>query len=252
MIQRAKQAGVERLIITGSCLRTTRQANDFVSGGPRRHGCELYFTAGVHPHNAKHCDASTLMALRELAASPRCVAIGECGLDFNRNFSPPEVQEAWFEEQVKLAAELGMPLFLHCREAMPPLLSILRRHKLRAPVVVHCFTGNQEELEEVVGEGFYVGITGWVCDDRPERSGEALARILSLIPSDKLMIETDGPYLTPRSIKPSRSRPQRNESALLPVVLQAVASARGEEPSGVSSMTTANAIRCFQLDTCSN
>jgi len=247
VLGRAARAGVDTLVVTGCCERTSRVAHDYVSTGPSRQGCELYFTTGVHPHNAKLCGSETLEDLRRMAAHPRCVAIGECGLDFNRNFSPPDVQERWFEEQVKLAVELRMPLFLHCREAMPSMLEILGRHRLTAPAVMHCFSGSREELEAVLALGCHVGITGWVCDDRPERGGAELANLLSTIPRDKLMIETDGPYLTPRSIKPSRSRPKRNEPALLPVVCQAVAEALGSEPHEVAAFTTTNAERCFRL-----
>lgn len=199
----------------------------------------LYFTAGVHPHNAKRCGPTTLAELRQLASHPRCVAIGECGLDFNRNFSPPDVQQQWFEAQVQLAKELRLPLFLHCRDATDAFVAILRRHAPHpAPIVVHCFTGSRQDLQPLLDLDAYIGITGWICDDRPERGGADLASLLPLIPPERLMIETDAPYLTPRSIKPSRVRPGRNEPALLPHVLTAAAAALGKTPEQVAEQTS--------------
>jgi TatD DNase family protein len=186
---------------------------------------------------AQHCDDDTLPLLRRLAAHPRCVAVGECGLDFNRNFSPPDAQERWFQAQVALAQELCMPLFLHCRDAGPRFLDLLRwapapRARRLPPVctlrfrprlqrslfppfwppcraahpaggasgVLHCFTGSSEELQAALALGLHVGVTGWVCDERPERGGGALGDLLPLIPDDRLLLETDAPYLTPRTI----------------------------------------------------
>jgi TatD DNase family protein len=120
--------------------------------------------------------------LRELASHPRCVAIGECGLDFNRNFSPPEAQERWFAAQVQLAEELQLPLFMHCRDAGQRFAAILSEQRRTVPGVVHCFTGSKEELEACLEQGLSIGITGWVCDDRPERGGAELAALLPLIP----------------------------------------------------------------------
>ncbi|KXZ56655.1 hypothetical protein GPECTOR_1g590 [Gonium pectorale] len=191
----------------------------------------------------------TLGELRQLAAHSRCVAVGECGLDFNRNFSPPEVQEKWFEEHIKLAKELRMPLFMHCRDAAERFAEILGRHlPLPAPAVVHCFTGSRAELELFLQMGLYIGITGWICDDRPERGGAELASLLASIPRERLMIETDAPYLVPRSIKPSKARPGRNEPALLPHVLQAAATALGVAPEELGRSTTEVALRVFNLE----
>ncbi|KAL4449421.1 hypothetical protein ABPG77_007065 [Micractinium sp. CCAP 211/92] len=246
VLERAAQAGVAAIIVTGTCVRTSRAAAALCdSPAERRHN--LYFTAGVHCHNAKGCDEHTLGALRQLAAHERCVAIGETGLDFNRNFSPPEVQERWFAAQVQLAEELRMPLFLHCRDAGARFADILRQHRRGVNGVVHCFTGSRAELEAFLEMGLHIGITGWVADDRPERGGAELAALLPLIPDDRLFIETDCPYLTPRSITPSKSRPQRNEPALLPHVLSAVAAARGQSPKHVAGVTTENARRFFRL-----
>jgi TatD DNase family protein len=202
---------------------------------------------------------------------------GECGLDFNRNFSPPDVQLKWFRRQVDLALELRKPLFMHCRDAGDAFAGVLRGaardaaasstssaaaaaagggekaaedeepFHLPVPGVLHCFTGSAKELEDCLALGLHIGITGWVCDDRPERGGAELAALLKTIPHGRLMIETDAPYLVPRSIKPSKARPHRNEPALLPHVLRAVAEAVGESEEGVAARTTRVAGSFFQL-----
>lgn len=157
------------------------------------------------------------------------------------------MQERWFAAQVQLAEELQLPLFLHCRDAGERFAEILGAHRRSVPAVVHCFTGSRAELCLFLSLGLHIGITGWVADDRPERGGAELAALLPLIPADRLLIETDSPYLTPRSIGPSKARPQRNEPALLPYVLQAVAAARGESVEKVARATTDNARRLFGI-----
>jgi TatD DNase family protein len=207
---------------------------------------------------------------------------GECGLDFNRNFSPPDVQIDWFERQVALAMELRKPLFMHCRDAGEKFAEILRAAGARAagagagtgsstdggsansggdggagvaagtvhlgvPGVLHCFTGSGAELRECLDLGLHIGITGWICDDRPERGGAELAALLPTIPPGRLMIETDAPYLVPRTLKPSKARPHRNEPCLLPHVLAAAAAACGETEAVLAARTTRVAGSFFQL-----
>ncbi|KAG2442849.1 hypothetical protein HXX76_002928 [Chlamydomonas incerta] len=248
VLARAAAANVRALLVTGTCERTSKAAAKLVDTHAAPDQPLLYFTAGVHPHNAKQCTSDTLKDLRRLASHPRCVAIGECGLDFNRNFSPPDVQEKWFEQQVVLAKELRKPLFLHCRDAGVRFAEILQRHApLPAPAVVHCFTGSADELRAFLALDMYIGITGWICDDRPERGGAELAALLPSIPRDRLMIETDAPYLVPRTIKPSKARPGRNEPALLPHVLQAAAAALGVTPEELGRSSTDVACRVFGL-----
>ncbi len=189
-------------------------------------------------------------ACSSFCPTPSCSgSSGECGLDFNRNFSPPDVQERWFDAQVALATRLRKPLFMHCRDAGAKFASILGAHGDRggAPGVLHCFTGNGHELKECLELGLCIGITGWVCDDRPERGGAELAALLPSIPADRLMIETDAPYLAPRSIKPAKARPHRCEPALLPHVLAKVADALGQSEEEVAARTTAVAKRVFGL-----
>lgn len=246
VLSRARAANVRAAIVTGTCVRTSEAAARLVDSQAASY--PLFFTAGVHPHNAKQCDAGTLDQLRRLLAHPRCVAVGEAGLDFNRNFSPPDVQEVWFDAQVALAKELRRPLFLHCRDAAERFIHVLSRHMpLPAPAVVHCFTGGREELQRLLDLGLYVGVTGWIADDRPERGGAELAALLPLVPRDRLMIETDAPYLVPRSIKPSKARPGRNEPALLPHVLRTAADALGVSQEELGMSTTAVACKVFRI-----
>ena len=246
VLERAKGAGLVACVLTGTSVHSSSASRD-LADSDLSDTLPLFFTAGVHPHDAKTCNQETIGQLRDLASDPKCVSVGECGLDFNRMFSPQDVQIEWFGKQVELAKELKKPLFLHCRDAADEFIQVLEAHMpLDIPVVVHCFTGNELELRRFVDLGLFIGVTGWITDERPERGGFEVARLLPLIPKDKLMIETDAPYIVPRSIKGSK-RPGRNEPALLPHVLRAVAEALGENEDDVARRTTANAIRFFSL-----
>lgn len=236
VIARAVAAGVSQMIVTGTSVAGSRAALELA----RRHPGVLWATAGVHPHDAARCDAGTIAALRQLAAAPEVVAIGECGLDHNRDFSPRPVQETWFKRQVELAIELKLPLFLHERDAAGAFLAVL--DGLAPPperVVVHCFTGDAPTLRQYVKRGFYVGITGWICD---ERRGQHLRALVREIPRDRLLVETDAPFLAPRDVKP---RIERNEPRHLRHIAGVVAACRGEAPEALAAATTANARRVF-------
>jgi TatD DNase family protein len=232
VLERARAAGVETIVVTGTSPGETRKAL----------ACGFWTTAGVHPHNAKDCGAGTIAALRELARDPKVVAIGECGLDFNRNYSPHPDQEKWFVAQLELAAELGKPLFLHSRDAHPRFAEILRNLRV-GKAVAHCFTGGAEELRAYLDLGLYIGITGWICD---ERRGAHLVPLAKEIPADRLLLETDSPYLTPRDLHP-QPKARRNEPAHLPHILRAVARARGEAPEALARTTTRNAKAFFGI-----
>ena len=163
VVQRARDAGVEALILTGTDLAESRAAADLAERWPGY----AFSTAGVHPHDARHWDAASGDALRQLASLPQVVAIGECGLDFNRDFSPRPEQEAAFSAQLELAAELQLPVFMHCRDAHARFVALLEPWLPRLPAaVLHCFTGNGDELAECLALGLHIGITGWVCDER--------------------------------------------------------------------------------------
>ena len=173
------------------------------------------------------------------------VAIGECGLDFNRNFSTPAEQEKAFTAQLALAAELEMPVFMHCRDAHERFLALLDPWLDKLPgAVLHCFTGSRQEALDCLDRGLYLGITGWVCD---ERRGLELRELLPVIPADRLLLETDAPYLLPRDIKPKPAS-RRNEPAWLGHIVTSVAQWRGEDPHGLSAQTDDNVRRLFGID----
>jgi len=240
VLSRAKTAGVETMVVTGTSLVESRKALALAKAHPDT----LYATVGVHPHHAGACTQDTIDGLRALAAHPSVVAIGECGLDFNRNYSPHPDQEKWFLAQVELACELGKPLFLHSRDAHPRFADLLRTHRDQLPpAVAHCFTGEREELLAYLELGLYIGITGWICD---ERRGTHLLDLVREIPADRLMLETDSPYLTPRSLRP-QPKARRNEPAFLPHILDTVARARGETPEALAAATSANARHFFRM-----
>ena len=237
VVARAREAGVESIVVTG----TTAGESVHASMLAEQHG--LYATAGVHPHHARECDAHTIDRLREVAQHPRVVAIGECGLDFNRNYSPHPDQEKWFVAQLELGIELGKPLFLHSRDAYPRFSEIIRSYK-PGKAVAHCFTGEKDELHAYLDLGLYIGITGWICD---ERRGRHLVNLVREIPSELLLLETDSPYLVPRDMRP-QPKARRNEPAFLPHILRAVARAAGRPPEEIAAETTRNARTFFDLN----
>lgn len=240
VLKRAEENGVWPLIITGTSVRASRQAAEYAKNYPDK----LYSTAGVHPHDAKSCDEYTIGQLKKLCQLPQVVAVGECGLDYDRDFSPREVQRKWFEQQILLAEELNLPLFLHERAAFHDFHEILSKHPDACRrSVVHCFTGTRKELESYLQLGCYIGITGWVCD---ERRGEGLRNIVKLIPDDKLMIETDAPFLIPRNLKP-RPESHRNEPEYLVHIAKEIAACRGTSAEHISITTTENAKRFFNI-----
>ncbi|MDJ0836313.1 MAG: TatD family hydrolase [Acidobacteriota bacterium] len=240
VIAQASEAGVTRMILTGTSETVSREAAELAVTRPGT----LYATAGVHPHYARDFTDRTLDTLRGLSARPEVVAVGECGLDFNRNFSPPEDQKRAFEAQLELAAEVNLPLFLHERDAYPTLRDMIeRRRDCLGALVVHCFTGNREALDAYLALDCHIGITGWICD---ERRGQDLLELVKHIPADRLMIETDAPYLLPRNIRPKPAS-RRNEPRYLTYVRDAVAACTGKSPEQVARETTAAAEAFFNL-----
>ena len=238
VVTRAVQAGVDRFLITGTSLAESASALALAER------YQQYTTVGVHPHHASEWQDSSVDTLRQLAAHPRACAIGECGLDFNRNFSSPAAQEACFTAQLALAAELQRPLFLHCRDAHLRFLTLLSPWLPSLPgAVLHCFTGSEQELQECLAAGLSIGITGWICD---ERRGQPLLALLPQIPLDRLLLETDAPWLLPRDLKP-QPKHRRNEPALLPHIAAVVAKRLDVPLTTLAEQTTANAKRLFGL-----
>lgn len=241
VIARALAAGVDHLILTGTSVAESATVVRLAQA----HAPHCRATVGVHPHDAAQLDEAGLDQLRALLREPGVVAVGETGLDFNRMFSPAADQERAFEWQIGLAGDSGLPLFLHERDASERQLAILRATRDRwSGGVLHCFTGTREALLGYLDLGLHIGITGWVCD---ERRGQELAARVKEVPADRLLLETDGPWLLPRDL-PRKPKDRRNEPAFLPHIAVTVARLRGEDVETLAAQTTANAKRLFRLE----
>ena len=240
VLARARAAGVVQMVVTGASREGARAALALA----RAHPGFLYATAGVHPHHALEVTAEGEQELRDLQAAPEVVANGECGLDYFRDLSPRSAQRRAFERQLELAAGNGKPVFLHQRDAHADFMAIMKQFDGKlAPAVVHCFTGTREELFDYLDQDWHVGITGWLCD---ERRGLHLRELVKHIPANRLMIETDAPYLLPRTVKPQPSH-RRNEPMYLAHIVEELARDRGESVDTVAAATSANATAFFRL-----
>ena len=240
VIERAQSAGVERILLTASDLPTSVDAIEFCSTRTA-----IRCTAGVHPHEAKNVEAGWVSTLSELATSPLVKAIGEMGLDYNRNFSTPAQQRAVFQSQLDISEQVGKPVFVHDREAATDVLAALTNHSKLAGVVVHCFTGSEKELDDYLSAGFHIGITGWVCD---QRRGQPLRDIVTRIPLSRLLIETDAPYLLPHNTPADElttKNKRRNEPSLLKYVVAQLAQLYGTDESEIVTATSHNARKLF-------
>lgn len=239
VVARARTAGVHGMLLTGTNLHESEEAQRLAE----RFEC-CWSTAGVHPHDASSWSAEVAEAIYTLVNKPEVVAVGECGLDFNRNFSTPAEQEVAFTAQLAMASELGMPVFLHCRDAHDRFLTLLEPWLDHLPgAVLHCFTGTRHEAQACLDRGLSIGITGWVCD---ERRGLELRELLPMIPADRLLLETDAPYLLPRDMMPKPAS-RRNEPAYVTHILERVANWRGEEAQWLEAVTDNNARRLFNI-----
>lgn len=245
VLQRARAAGVAAMVVTGASREHSPLALDLA----RQHPGFLYATAGVHPHHAveytEECDAQ----MRALLPHEEVVAVGECGLDYFRDFSPRPAQRRAFERQLRIAADLAdagnpKPLFLHQRDAHADFLAVMQEYEGRiGAAVVHCFTGTREEMFDYLDRDWYIGITGWLCD---ERRGAHLRELVRHIPAERLMIETDAPYLLPRTLKPT-PKDRRNEPMFLAHIVEELARDRGEDVATSAAATTATARNFFRL-----
>lgn len=239
VLGRARAANVATMILTGTDREHAEQALALA----RRHR-GLYATAGIHPHHADQWNAELASAMHELQRQPEVVAVGECGLDFNRNFSTPAAQEHAFEAQLALAVQNAKPLFLHERDAGRRMREILHawRDEL-GDAVVHCFTADRDTLYGYLDLDLHIGLTGWLCD---ERRGHHLRELVGEIPLNRLMVETDCPYLLPRNL-PARLKGRRHEPALLPWIVREIAHWRGMPEAELARATTATALAFFRL-----
>ncbi|QNH19442.1 preprotein translocase subunit TatD [Xanthomonas sp. GW] len=240
VLQRARDAGVAQLVVTGA----SREHSPLALQLAQQHPGFLYATAGVHPHHALEYTAECDAELRALHAHAEVVAVGECGLDYFRDLAPRPAQHRAFERQLQLAADTGKPLFLHQRDAHADFLALMRQFDGKlGPAVVHCFTGTREELFDYLDRDWHIGITGWLCD---ERRGAHLRELVKNIPASRLMIETDAPYLLPRTLKPL-PKDRRNEPAFLAHIVEELARDRGEDVAAAAAATTATARGFFRL-----
>lgn len=242
IIERAIQHNVNKILVTGTNIDESIKALELAE----RYPDNLFSTAGIHPHDAKTFNNESLHKLRSLCANKRVKAIGETGLDFNRNFSEPKQQIKSFEQHIELAIELGLPLFLHERDAFKTQYEILRSYRDQLNnAVIHCFTGTKEECFRYLDLDLYIGITGWICD--PKR-GLSLQAIVKDIPIDRLMIETDAPYLLPKtSPKATVSKKGRNEPCTLPLILETIASYHTSDMRALATASYDNSCRFFKL-----
>ncbi len=226
-------AGVEKICITSSNLDDVKNAKKISEKYKN-----LYYSVGFHPHNAKDFKIEFLKDMSFYLNDPKAICVGEMGLDFNRNFSSKEEQILCFESQLSLASSISKPLFLHQRDAHEEFLSVLDNHKFNQKLIVHCFTGNLSELEDYLKRDFYIGITGWVCD---LKRGKELRKCIDQIPEDKLLIETDSPYLSPRK------KIRRNEPKFLIDVAEEIATLRNETTESIINSSYENSLNFFNL-----
>ena len=240
VLRKACAAGVRRLIVTGTSVTESVRALELARVRPGT----LFSTAGIHPHNAARFDEHSAVALAELFAHNEVVAAGECGLDFYRDFAPRADQRRAFQAQLEIAADVQVPVFLHQRDAHETFLRMLQPFGSRlCGGVAHCFTGTPEMARAYLDMGLHIGITGWLCD---ERRGGDLRDAVAQLPLDRLLIETDAPFLLPRDL-PRKPRGRRNEPRFLPHILQRLAAIMGCPAEEIADATRSNAEKLFNL-----
>ncbi|PKM05460.1 MAG: hydrolase TatD [Gammaproteobacteria bacterium HGW-Gammaproteobacteria-6] len=240
VLERAWDAGISQMVLTATSLPVSHQVQSLCAASPAR----LFCTAGLHPHQAKDWNTELAAEIRQLANADCVRAIGECGLDFNRDFSPRPAQILALEEQLGMAVERGLPVFLHERDASETLVELLKDYRDQlGNAVVHCFTADRKALYRYLDLDLHIGITGWICD---ERRGTHLQELVGEIPVGRLMLETDAPWLLPRSLRP-KPKKGRNEPAFITEVAATVAHCRGESLAHLATHSSATARAFFQL-----
>ena len=239
VLSRATEAGVSTIMVTGASIDSSQQALEIAAADPR-----LYSTAGIHPHHAEQATETNMSLIRDLLTNDKVRAVGETGLDFFRDFTPRNEQIASFERHIELAIDSKMPMFLHERDAFIEFNEQLGKHRSNlSEVVVHCFTGSEEALDTYIDLDCYIGITGWICD---ERRGQHLIPLIKKIPADRLLIETDSPYLLPRTLRP-KPKSRRNEPRHLEHICDFIAEILHVDSATLAQQTAANARRFFHL-----
>jgi TatD DNase family protein len=241
ILQRASDVGIRTIVVTGTNLKESEKAVQLCTQHPQ----QLVCTAGVHPHHASDWTVDTANQIIQLAAQPCVRAIGETGLDFNRNYSPSQAQTEVFRQQLEIAIRLNMPVFCHQRDAHEPFLAILKEYRDQLPkVVIHCFTDTKAALFDYIDLDCHIGITGWICD---ERRGTELQDNVKHIPENRLMLETDAPYLLPRNLLP-KPKSRINEPCYLPHILQTVAHHQGKSVKNLAAECLATSQLFFNID----
>lgn len=239
MINRALDNGVEQMILTGTSVRGSKESAEIAEDYPEI----LFSTAGIHPHDAKSFTQESILELKSLLRLNHVVSVGECGLDFDRDFSPRPIQEKCYRAQLQLAAEVRKPLFLHERSAFKKFNDITDEYLSKLPeAVVHCFTGTLEEAKIYLDKGFYLGFTGAISDDKRFKQ---LEDVIKYTPLDRMMIETDAPFMLPKNMPRMQNR--RNEPSFLPYVAQTIAFWKKINISEVAEKTTETARNFFKL-----
>jgi TatD DNase family protein len=237
MIERAHDAGVEAVMIAGVTVDTSKKAIEIAQNNPN-----IYTAVGIHPHDAEGCTTDTIQTLKDLAQNDCVLAWGEIGLDFNRMHSPAKVQEFWFEAQIAAANEIGLPMIFHERDSMGRLLEMIESFPFTEPKgVVHCFSGTKEEMFAYLDLGFHIGITGILTI---KKWGAELRRLAQMIPEDRILIETDAPYLTPA---PQKNKVRRNEPAFVKSVMERLAEVRNEDIEPLSETVWNNTCKLFAV-----
>lgn len=234
-----QQEGVQSIIAIASDLEES-QSLIGISGNSDNN---IYHTIGCHPHHANDWQAESVQqAQRLIKYANHCIAIGETGLDFNRNYSSQDQQINAFQDQLQLAIDLDLPIYLHERDAETTLQSMLR-NQIGTDVdgVLHCFTASKEALKRYLDFGLYIGVTGWLCD---ERRGQELQESIRYIPKDRILFETDAPYLLPRTLRP---RPKKNHPKYLPHIIEQAALFSQWTKEELIAISVENSKRLFRL-----
>ncbi|MBI2287749.1 MAG: TatD family hydrolase [Chloroflexi bacterium] len=239
-IARALKAGVAMMITVGTSLESSKKAIELAEKYP-----EILATVGIHPHDVAGVDKTYIARLAEIASHPRVVAIGEVGLDFYRNYSPHEAQLQALKWQLDLAAKLQLPVIIHCRQAEKDMLKLLhdwvssrKSPQEESPGVIHCFSGNSDTAHQYLDMGFYLSLGAYIG----YTASQSWHHVIREIPADRLLVETDCPFLPPPSY-----RGQRNEPSYIPLTVETLARIRDESPEMVARETTQNAQRLFRF-----
>ena len=240
IVDNIKSTNIAKVIITSSNITDTKEALNIIKKYPNL----FYTTVGFHPHNAKDYNSNDVTEIETLLNNNKVLALGECGLDFYRKYSSKKEQFFCFEQHLEIAKNIKKPIFLHERHAFKDFVNILKKHKDKLfKYVVHCFTGNKEELKTYIDMGCYIGITGWITD---ENRGKHLHEIIKYIPEDRLMIETDAPYLIPHNI--DFKHDGVNEPSYLIYVAETIAKCLNKDINYIKDMTFRNTKLFFNIN----